>query len=520
MTTSVDSQLSSPPSGLRGQIHRLLHDREVPYGMAAVRILLPVALLVPMVQRWIYARELFSTDGAATPLWVNYGSPDMLPVPSGEVAVALFSLLLFSLVSMSVGWQTRIACAVSFVLYTYMNLLDAVSTITKYTCIASHALLLLSFARSGAVWSVDAWLRRRKNVRWPGEGVEPDITDCAAPHRMLMLLVGMVYFGAAITKMQTPAFFSGDQLSSWMITNVNFGHPLGEHLTLYPALLVAMAYVTVVWEVMFVFMVWRGPWRLLMLGTGVFFHVMTYLTLGLVIFPMVCISVYFAFLNQNDVQRMAAFARRMKRRFGWKRPRKALTTSTGSLAFLSRFPSPVVYAATALLAIVGGLELEYRLDPYGVRRPEGRYTLKELETQQVLEMLRPTPKLRESDKFAGLEVGTMLVGGMVVDRRNHFRQGERLVAQCLLTPPHEDMYVSVNLHDADDHVLNRTGKTIEREMLRSNFNYVLPESLEPGEYYLVVTSRKKEITRRLITLLPADAPSVPTVAGRPTASAN
>src|SRR5690606_41945938 len=65
----------------------------------------------------------------------------------------------------SLGWRTRLSVSLSFVLYTYLNLLDSVSTITKYSCIASHALLLLSLSNCGAVWSVDHWLKRRRSAR-------------------------------------------------------------------------------------------------------------------------------------------------------------------------------------------------------------------------------------------------------------------------------------------------------------------------------------------------------------------
>ena len=205
MSSSSLSPHYTERPGLFRRVHDFLHAREVPFGTAAVRILLPWALMGAMVPRWPHTRELFSTDGAPTPLWESYGTLDMLPVPSGAMAVALHCLLLFSLVAMSAGWRTRIACVLSFVLYTYLNLLDAVSTITKYSCIASHVLLLLSFSRCGLVWSVDAWLARRRLMRAPGSSPQPDLTDCAAPRRMIQLLVGMVYFGAAVTKMQTAA---------------------------------------------------------------------------------------------------------------------------------------------------------------------------------------------------------------------------------------------------------------------------------------------------------------------------
>ena len=117
----------------------------------------------------------------------------------------------------------------------------------------------------------------------------------------MQLLIGIIYLGAAVTKMHTPAYFSGDQLMFWMITNVNFENPVGEYLTLFPSLTVVFAYIVIVWEILFLFLAWSGWKRIIMLGLGVTFHLMTTLTLGLYVFPMVCIASYFAFFNQDDV---------------------------------------------------------------------------------------------------------------------------------------------------------------------------------------------------------------------------
>ena len=45
----------------------------------------------------------------------------------------------------------------------------------------------------------------------------------------------------------------------WMMTYLNNPHPLGDYLTQYQLLIVICAYVTAVWEITFLFTVWR-PW--------------------------------------------------------------------------------------------------------------------------------------------------------------------------------------------------------------------------------------------------------------------
>ena len=103
-------------------------------------------------------------------------------------------LLVVFLVTTSIGWWTRFSVIGCLVLYTYLNMLDCLSTFTKYSVIASHMLLLLSFSKCGAVWSVDAWLARR---RQPAQ-IEPPRFP-AWPRRLMQLLIGFVYLVAAIT---------------------------------------------------------------------------------------------------------------------------------------------------------------------------------------------------------------------------------------------------------------------------------------------------------------------------------
>ena len=61
-----------------------------------------------------------------------------------------------------------------------------------------------------------------------------------------------------------------------------------------------------------------------------------------------------------------------------------------------------------------------------------------------------------------LETGTMLVGGHVVRHKSSFKQGDKLFVQCTVIPPHPDMVIECNLHDADDRVLDRPGGDIAK----------------------------------------------------------
>lgn len=150
---------------------------------------------------------------------------------------------------------------------------------------------------------------------------------------------------------------------------------------------------------------------------------------------------------------------------------------------------------------VGAVEIEYRLDPYGTRRSDGPYALRELDPDRVKQMFAGDQKLREYDKYLAFDLGTDMFGGMVTSQKETFRHGETIIAQCTLSPPHEDMWVECNLHDANNVLLDRVGQVVVRSQLRGNFAYRACEALSPGGYFLVLKTGGQEITRRKIQIV-------------------
>jgi hypothetical protein len=203
--------MTTQNDGFQARVDRFFFAMEVPYAMALLRIVFPIVMMGMVLPRWYVVRELFSADGATAQLSTGYGY-SMLPEFSGTVAVALYAIMIFTLLTASIGWCTRVSLAISGVLFTYFSMLDYVSTLTKYTVIATHVLFLLTLSASGSLWSVDAWLAGRKRNHWPGQpSAEYQKFPCW-PRRLLQIFIGVVYFGAAITKMHTPLFFTGDML--------------------------------------------------------------------------------------------------------------------------------------------------------------------------------------------------------------------------------------------------------------------------------------------------------------------
>jgi hypothetical protein len=491
----------------RGAVRDFFHGLEMPHRLALVRICLAVTLVFPMAYRWFYAREIFSTDGAGISLWSIYDYPCPWLEPSGTVAVALTSVVVLALITSGLGWCTRLSLVVATTGYTYLNLLDILGTLNKSSAIASHFLLLLCFSQCGAVWSIDSWLARRRLLR---AGMPPELIPGPAPaprwpRRMMQIVLAAVYLSAALTKFQIRAYFTGEHLETWMLSTIHTPNLLGGYLAFHPAIVVLGAYATAMWELLFAFLIWKPMARRVMLPLGVFFHVMTCLTLGLFIFPMICLSSYAAFTTESEFDTLRRTVANL-----WRRVSFPFATGFRGLANLSDRLLPDLgpagnreaFAVVLICTGVGGAVLEHKLDRFGERRSEGPYALQEVDPQDVAELITPTRRIEPEDKILNFDVGSVFVAGCLLDRRTTFRQGETVRVQCGLIPPHESTWIQCNLHDSQNRVVDTIGLFLSCDMLRALFYYNLGDCVKPGDYSLVLKLAGEEIMRRPITVLP------------------
>lgn len=475
-------------------LSRFFFRQEVPFGLALVRILLPIACGIPMFMRFAQSRILYTSDGSPVQMFELFGHGAVLPVMPPSIGIPVYSLMLACLVCLVVGFQTRVSSVLAAVLYIYFNFLDGVGTMTKYSVIASHLLVLLSVSDAGKIWSVDAWLERRRN---PHLRLTPPKVS-VWPMRLMQIMFAHVYFGAAITKIQTDSFFSGEQMRYWMLSNWNYANPIGEIMAMWSPLLLVSAYMAVIWEMMFPFMAWRPKGRFVALGLGVMFHFMTWLTLGLYIFPAICISGYFCFMNEQDFLFVRRWASRLRLSRGLSLPAAAadrLLTSAPRM-----LPASAVWVCLIATTALVATELEMRMDIYGRTTAEGGYRLQPMDPVVARTMIKGTQPVREQDKYFSFEIGTMTVGNQLANRRTEYTFGETMIAQANLNPPHEDMWVECLLQDDEGRTIEQFGQFVTREMLNTNFLYEFGNKLVPGDYFMVLKSSNREVYRRPFTL--------------------
>ncbi|ADG66006.1 HTTM domain protein [Planctopirus limnophila DSM 3776] len=494
------------------QLNEFFFAKESPIGVALTRIVICATVFIVMLDRWKYVREIYSTDGAPAQISVNFGFGELFPVFSGSVVAALFAIMLFALLTAMVGWKTRLSLIVANLLFIYFCNIDYVTTLTKYSVIATHILLLLTLSRCGDVFSVDAWLKRTAPANpWLGRTIEDLPQGYAWPRRCIQIMIGTVYFGAAITKIHTPTFFSGDQLQWWMLTELNYEHPVGAFISMYPAVIVVMCYIAVIWEIMFIVLAWRGVPRMIFLTLGVIFHAATFFTLGLLSFPPVCFACYLAFMNDNDARWLASHGRWIMRKFHLRNWIAPLNATAAIKAFSIQSPQVQTSPATGYARVVRqtglwgaccaclalmGVATEYQVDRYGVRRPEGPMVLEPMDQAVAKKFLSPAPKFREVDKFFAIDVGTLLVADQLAIRKQYYQIGETMIVQCQLLPPHEDMYLECLILNEEGQIEGVQELVATREMNRANFNWPLCENVQSGRHQIVIRSAGQEIARR------------------------
>lgn len=475
-------------------LDRFFFAEETPFGMAIARILVPLTVGLPMWMRLPRVRELFSTDGTPIQMFELYGNGPKLPVLAPALAVPLYAAMLVCLLLASAGFRTRLSLLIATPLYIYFNLLDGVGTMTKYSAIGSHLLLLLTISNCGLVWSVDAMLRQRRF----GPDYVPPVGSIFAT-RLMQLLFCFIYFGAAVTKIQTAAFFTGEQMRYWMLSNWNYDNPVGEAMAMWSWMLPVSAYAAVIWEVLFAFLVFHRHGRGIMLGLGFLFHFMTWLTLGLYIFPLICISGYFAFRTERDVMRMRHWLRRLNLIRGVRAADAVLQSAISRVPQAA--PAGVVFAAIITFCSIAASEAERRWNLYGMQSGRPTLELQPLDDTVAQTMINGERRIREQDKFFSFELGTVLVGNQLANRRDRFTYGETMIAQCNLNPPHEDLWVECLIQDAEQRTIEQFGQIVSRDSLRSPFFYQLGNKLEPGSYDVVLKSANQEIYRRSFDLV-------------------
>ncbi|WP_166820367.1 HTTM domain-containing protein [Thalassoroseus pseudoceratinae] len=460
---------------------------ESPRPRALMRIGLAAVLLWEFSRKWPATIELYSVAGnvRAFP-----GFPEITLFAS--TTVVLHTLLLVSLVAVAVGWWTRFNLILSATLVLGFVFQDAISTLTKYNAIAIHLFVFLAFTQSGAVWSVDAWLRRRWLSAVPLSPVWP--------RRLMQLLVCGVYWGAAITKIRLPDFATGDLLEFSLLDDAYGGTYLGHWLAVHPTWLMIGSLLTVFYEVMFPVLVWIPQLRRVMLCCGIWFHASLWGTMHLEIFSPLMMVALSAFLNEQDLM--------------WLRGRQPTNATSIPDRSSDRKRFLAVSASFAAFVMVAGLVVAYGLHWQRKHKFEDFFgqpnasEFREIDADDAVTMI-DAYEPDYADYVHRVEVGHRMGHRHVFGDEATFTHGEVVTIMVRFAQPHPRFILDWKLFppQADGKTPDETttahfSRQLESTHAYSSIGFRLEDDFPPGRYLIRFTLREHYTAPELIREIP------------------
>jgi hypothetical protein len=263
--------------------------------LAAMRISLGVMLTVSWVLLWPELELLYGDEGlvdhrVVTRSWTDWRISHLDNL-SGPGLHAAHALGLVALLSFTAGFGTRVA-----------NVLVAAALVGLYhrdpwiqnggDRLLRMWALYMCLTPSGAVWSVDAWIRDRRGA--------PAVTTVPMfGLRLVQLQVCWMYLDTGVEKLTGSGWTDGSAIS-WALGDGTFNRaPWLIDPLLYTTVGQAAAYVvtllTLVWELLFVPLVlWRRT-RAVGLVVGIVLHLGIFLTMSVGMFGPASVWGYQAF---------------------------------------------------------------------------------------------------------------------------------------------------------------------------------------------------------------------------------
>lgn len=261
------------------------------------------------VDAWINnetARALHDgTLGDSTVAWSylwSFSSPTAIAVHQGIV-------MLVSAMFM-VGFLTRIMGPLAwwFQLMIVHRLLGSLFGLDQ---ILTYCVMYLAFTPCGAVFSVDAWLRRRtvgreakpatRLWRWLLPDDRPRISTNVAT-RLLQLHLCMIYLFGGLAKARGQMWWDGTALW-YAVGNYEYQSWDATFIAAYPSLFTALTHLTFLWEIFYCALVWPRWTRPLTLAIAVGVHAGIGLGLGMATFGIMMIAANGVFIEPDWIRR-------------------------------------------------------------------------------------------------------------------------------------------------------------------------------------------------------------------------
>jgi predicted DCC family thiol-disulfide oxidoreductase YuxK len=254
-----------------------LYDKQIDAkGLALFRIAFALVLLAEVMQLYYFRHLIFDKTPYLVP-----GEIEMWPVLLFWMAALIFVIL---------GLFTRIAAIINYILT-----VAVIGTISSFEYHMFYSYLIINFLfiflPLSRTFSLDRLILKLKYSNTRFKYSPPQTVSVLAYYIPVLAGIGFVYFDSIFFKFTSHLWLNG--LGMWLPASM----PQSILLDISPLLnikplVIALGYITLVFEAIFLFTFWRKKWRVPMLIIGIGLHIGILICFPIPLFALGVIALY------------------------------------------------------------------------------------------------------------------------------------------------------------------------------------------------------------------------------------
>ena len=274
-----------PVRGSPGPLYAWFFGPQSLYPLALLRINLGLILFFCYLFYLPELPELFGPE-AITHYYLGGGWWESVPE---STYLAIYALILVSSLSFSVGFQTRISGLLLIFGHHFYYQMSTLF-VWGWGYVINAFLLYVIFSRGGALYSIDAWLKRRK---YPA--IEEETEDVGWPYRLVQIHACVIYMAAAWHRIDDPGWWRGE-LTFEALNSTLFGRFTSVDWIEYKKFLEFGTVVTLLLELAAPVLIWISSLRIWIVGLLMLFHLTLEITTTTGWWQYMMVSALFLFL--------------------------------------------------------------------------------------------------------------------------------------------------------------------------------------------------------------------------------
>jgi hypothetical protein len=215
-----------------------------------------------------------------------------------------WAILLVSAVALAVGWHSRLAALIVFVLLASFEFRDQTVFNAGDGLLRIEA-LFLAFAPSGAALSLDQ--RRKTGAFWTAQD------RARYTVRLLQIQLTVIYVATFLARMKGTKWLDGTAMSYALRLRDMLIVPVPKSITVNPLLMNLATWGTLFLELAIAILVWNKRCRPYVLCAGVAFHLVILVTIAVGFFTPAMLLLYLAFVDPDAIRRLSDSVQKHRR---------------------------------------------------------------------------------------------------------------------------------------------------------------------------------------------------------------